>query len=96
MKKKFLLVLMTCILLVSTIGISAATWNSTYYMPGDVDNNGKLDARDITYIRRYIAGGYSVDLIDCVEADVVKDGILDVKDVIAIRRLVTGGYSVSL
>jgi len=98
MKKKVLRVLaaVICLLLVGTSSVFAAMWNSTYYIPGDVDDDGKIDGRDIVLVRRYIAGGYDVDLDGCEAADVNADLSISVKDVIPMRRYIVGGYDVSL
>lgn len=64
-------------------------------VPGDANGDGMVDTKDVTYIRRFIVGGYNVT-IDQVAADVNNDGAVDTKDVTLIRRFIVGGYGVEL
>ena len=32
------------------------------YLPGDLNRDGVVNAKDITLLRRYVAGGYGVEL----------------------------------
>lgn len=65
------------------------------YMPGDPTGDGAIDTRDIISIRRYIAGGYGIEIIFAA-ADINKDGDLDSRDIILLRRYLAGGYNVEL
>ncbi len=65
------------------------------YMPGDPTGDGAIDTRDIISIRRYIAGGYGIEIIFAA-ADVDKDGVIDTRDIILLRRYLAGGYNVEL
>ena len=62
---------------------------------GDVNKDGAIDLKDVTSIRRYLAGGYGVT-VDVNIADVTKDGKVDLKDVTHIRRYLAGGYGVEI
>ena len=65
------------------------------FLPGDVDGNGRVNGTDISLLRRYIAGGYEIE-INTLAADVNADGRINGTDVSWIRRNVTGGYDVTL
>ena len=65
------------------------------YIPGDVNGDEIIDIADVILIRRYITGGYGVEVPENA-ADVNKDGVVDIADVILIRRYITGGYGVVL
>ncbi|MBQ6262601.1 MAG: InlB B-repeat-containing protein [Clostridia bacterium] len=65
------------------------------YLPGDVNDDGIVNGKDVTLIRRYNAGGYDVSINEAA-ADVNDDGIINGKDVTLIRRYIAGGYDVEL
>lgn len=65
------------------------------YTPGDVNGDGRINGTDITLIRRFIAGGYDVDIIE-EAADINGDGRINGTDVTLIRRYIAGGYDVEL
>lgn len=65
------------------------------HTPGDVNDDGDIDVADVILIRKYITGGYEVEIIEDA-ADVNNDGDIDVADVILIRKYITGGYGVEL
>ena len=62
---------------------------------GDANCDGIVDLKDITQIRRFLAGGYNVS-IDKDHADANCDGEVDLKDVTYIRRALAGGYGITL
>lgn len=62
---------------------------------GDANCDGTVDLKDITQIRRFLAGGYSVS-VDRDHADANCDGEVDLKDVTYIRRALAGGYGITL
>jgi len=62
---------------------------------GDVNKDGTINLKDAVMIRRYIAGGWNVD-IDIAGADVNRDGVVNLKDVVLIRRYIAGGWGVKL
>ncbi len=65
------------------------------YIPGDVNKDGVVSGKDITVLRRYIAGGYGVT-IDRTAADVNGDSKINAKDITLLRQYVAGGYGVEL
>ncbi len=65
------------------------------YLPGDVDGDGRIISNDVTKLRRYIAGGYGVEINE-LAADVNADGYVNSIDVTLIRRSLTGGWGVTL
>ncbi len=68
---------------------------STTSNAGDVNNDGEIDLKDVVLIRRFIAGGWDVEL-DTETADVNNDNEVDLKDVVLIRRYIAGGWNVEL
>ena len=69
--------------------------DTTTYTLGDTNNDGTIDVRDVMLMRRYIAGGYGVQLLEKV-VDVNQDGEIDTQDIIFLRRFIAGGYGVEL
>lgn len=65
------------------------------YIPGDVNDDGTVNGKDITLLRRFNAGGYDVTINESA-ADVNDDGAINGKDVTLIRRYYAGGYGVEL
>ncbi len=63
---------------------------------GDINSDGAVNAKDVTMLRRYFAGGFGVILSDESVADVNKDGTANAKDVTYLRRAMAGGYGVVL
>ena len=60
--------------------------------PGyDVNGDGKVNLKDVVYLRRYIAGGWDLE-IDTAAADVNADGVINLKDVVLLRRKIAGGW----
>ena len=70
-------------------------WIRNVLRPGDVNGDGTVNAKDVTVLRRYVAGGYGVT-VDAQIADVSGDGTVNAKDVTVLRRYVAGGYGVVL
>lgn len=65
------------------------------FIYGDVNDDGTVNGKDVTLIRRYIAGGYDISINEQA-ADVNCDGTINGKDVTLIRRYIAGGYDVEL
>ena len=65
------------------------------YLPGDVNGDSVINAKDIVFLRRHIAGGYDIEINEAA-ADVNDDGKLNAKDVVLIRRYIAGGYDIEL
>ena len=64
-------------------------------LSGDANGDNAVDLKDVVIIRRYVAGGWDVE-IDTVNADVNADNIVDLKDVVLTRRYIAGGWDVEL
>ena len=62
---------------------------------GDVNCDGVVDMKDVVMLRRYIVGGYGVE-VDPAIADVNDDGDVNMQDVVLMRRYIVGGYGVQL
>lgn len=65
------------------------------YIPGDVNNDGKINVTDILLMRRYITGGYDVSINENA-ANVNNDTKINAFDVTLVRRYVAGGYNITL
>lgn len=65
------------------------------YIPGDVNDDGLINGKDVTLLRRSIVDDESVH-INKSAADVNEDGRINGKDVTFIRRYIVGGYGVEL
>ena len=65
------------------------------YLPGDVNEDGVVNGKDVTLVRRHIVGGYD-QTINERAANVNGDGTINGKDVTAIRRYIVGGYNIEL
>ena len=61
---------------------------------GDVNLDGTVNGKDITYLRRYLSSteGYTLDNDGKERADVNLDGAIDNKDILVLRRYLAGGY----
>ncbi len=84
-----------------TLGVSAvpgantkAAEDSAFYV-GDVDGDGSITPKDVTKLRRHLAGGWDVE-VDVADADVDSDGSITPKDVTKLRRYLAGGWGVEL
>lgn len=62
---------------------------------GDASGDGVLNLKDTVLIRRYLAGGWDVE-IDEDAADVDGDGEVTVQDVVLLNRYIAGGWDVEL
>lgn len=59
----------------------------------DVNGDDTINNKDITLLRRSVAGGYGVSAPDHL-SDVNLDGTVNTKDITALRRHVAGGYGI--
>ena len=75
--------------------VQNAEWNILARVAGDANGDGVLDLRDAVRIKRSIAGGWGVSVVD-VNADVNGDGSVDLRDVVLIERYLAGGWGVEL
>lgn len=61
------------------------------YMPGDVNQDGKITTTDVVFIRRYMTGGYTLNVFNENAADVNADGKINTTDIVMIRRYIVDG-----
>ena len=62
---------------------------------GDVNEDGSVDLKDVTILRRHLAGGWNVTINE-YNSDVNGDGSIDLKDVTILRRYLAGGWGIEL
>ena len=91
--KKFLTILLVFVLVLSLVPFAALAADSR--VPGDVNNDGVTNAKDVTFLRRYLAGGYGI-VIQEIVSDANGDGTINAKDVTVLRRFLAGGYNIVL
>ena len=60
------------------------------FMLGDVNKDGVVDIKDVTILRRYLAGTVAAETVDQPAADCNEDGVVDIKDVTILRRYLAG------
>lgn len=65
------------------------------YIPGDLNGDGTVNSTDVILLRRYIAGGYDLNINE-LAADVNDDGSAGPMDILLLRRYIAGGYGVEL
>lgn len=65
------------------------------FMLGDLNDDRRVNVQDIILLRRYLVGGYDVE-INTKAANVNGDSKITSADVILIRRYLAGGYGVEL
>ena len=65
------------------------------WIAGDADQSDGVDLQDVVLIRRYLVGGWGVQ-VEFDHADVNADGKLDLRDVMLLRRYLAGGWGVEL
>ena len=78
-------------------GICAACGakDPAYIVYGDFDGDGLINTTDVVLLRRYIAGGYGVEISEKA-ADLNSDGTLNTTDIVLLRRYIAGGYDIVL
>lgn len=64
------------------------------YMAGDVNGDSVVDAKDVTLLKRYLAGWSGVTV--GAAADVNNDSVVDAKDVTLLKRYLAGWSDVNL
>ena len=64
-------------------------------IPGDLNGDGQINAKDVVLILRHIAGGYGVTL-PVIKADFDHNGAVTVADAVLLMRYLAGGYGVAL
>ena len=63
-------------------------------MPGDVDGDGEITALDYLYLKRYILGTFSGEIV-LENADVDGDGRIDATDYLYLKRGYLGTFDLS-
>ncbi|MBR2977268.1 MAG: dockerin type I repeat-containing protein, partial [Oscillospiraceae bacterium] len=80
---------------VTATGASVELGRQILQLRADVDADGEHSAKDVTLLRRGLAGGYGVSL-DIYAADANGDGEGNAKDVTLLRRVLAGGFGVTI
>ncbi len=80
---------------VTATGASVELGRQILQLRADVDADGEHSAKDVTLLRRGLAGGYGVSL-DIYAADANGDGEPNAKDVTLLRRVLAGGFGVTI
>ena len=81
-----------------TVTYGSLTYTFDVYvarMPGDVDGDGEITAKDVTIMRRFLAGWHGITLYEA-NFDVNADGKMTLMDVALVTRFLVGGYNVVL
>ena len=90
--KKLLTIILAAILLLGCLsGFAAAAVKPV----GDTTDDGNINAKDVTTLRRYLAGGYGI-VMDERAGDTSGEGTVNAKDVTVLRRYLAGGYGIEL
>ncbi|MBR5279229.1 MAG: hypothetical protein IKU23_08245, partial [Clostridia bacterium] len=63
------------------------------YVVGDVNGNGKIDARDYLLLKRAYFGTYTLTCADAV-SDINGNGKLDARDYLLLKRAYFGTYTI--
>ena len=71
-----------------------APTTSPFFRRGDLNNDGKFDAKDITMLRRAITAG-NTDAAAHPEMDIDGNGKIEAKDVTILRRRITANKPIS-
>ncbi len=69
--------------------------NAADVRTGDVNEDGEINAKDVTTLRRFLAGGWNVTINDA-NSDINEDGEINAKDVTMLRRALAGGWGIVL
>ena len=88
--KKMIALLLTLVLLLTVIPSALAA-----PLRGDTSGEGTINAKDVTVLRRYLAGGYGIEMDERV-GDTNADSSVNAKDVTYLRRYLAGGYNATL
>ncbi|MBQ3071946.1 MAG: hypothetical protein IJD20_01470 [Oscillospiraceae bacterium] len=89
--KRGLSVFLALVVLLSALPFAA----SAAKLIGDGNEDYIVNAKDVTILRRCLAGGYGVTVDERV-GDANGDGEIGTKDVTALRRCLAGGFGIEL
>ena len=87
-----LLLLLGCLPLFASAAVTAEL--QAMKPRGDLNGDGMRNAKDVTLLRRCLAGGYGIAVEDGA-ADVNADTVVSAKDVTVLRRFLAGGYGIA-
>ena len=75
--------------------VAESTINIVYNdaIDGDINNDGEVNAKDTTQLRRCVATGWEINIITEI-GDLKGDGTIDAKDVTILRRIVADGWDI--
>jgi hypothetical protein len=90
---KYKLLALILLMLIIVVSVPSMAYAEVLY--GDVNGDGAVNSQDVTFLRRYLIGGWGVT-IDPVASDVNKDGFINNQDVTLLRRYLIGGWGVTL
>ena len=76
-------------------GKTDPNYSTTNRLPGDADNDGLIDLKDIIIISKYLAGGWGISLNES-NSDVNGDGNINIADLVTISRYLAGGWGIEL
>lgn len=83
------------------IVVNAAADVEPEYIAGDINNNGIVDAKDLTILRRYLAEGWQIKdgegfVLLLANVDYPKNDIINAEDVTVLSRFISEGWNVEL
>jgi len=64
------------------------------YTVGDINGNGKLDARDYLLLKRAYFGTYKLDETEVLASDINGNGKIDARDYLLLKRAYFGTYTI--
>lgn len=85
--RKFLTILLAIVMLSSLVVVSA----SASAFPGDVNNDGTLNAKDYLMLKKRCIGTVSLTVAGEANADMNGDGKIDAKDYVVLKRKILRG-----
>lgn len=88
--KKIISCVLACVMLLSSVMIFSV--NSADYIVGDINGDGRIDARDSNCLSRFLAGTYLVK--DSRSADINSDGFVNVMDSYLFLKALNGIYDI--
>lgn len=66
-------------------GVTISPYGTVYTMPGDFSGDGRLDAKDLSFIRRVLVSKIETDPY---VADVNQDGSVDLRDLVRLKKII--------